>query len=137
MLEKPIEPNVLQKYVAEAIAFDRMQDESHRNYLRLDSIWTSLTERQRIVVELLADGLLNKTVARKLGVSQRTVEVERSRLLETFQVDSIPELVSQVTEYRMLARARKRSVRLIPMLQETSGFDATEGTLNPPTASDL
>lgn len=48
----------------------------------------SLTERQRDVLRLIAEGLDNGEIARRLGISQRTVRAHVSSLLERLEVSN-------------------------------------------------
>jgi len=52
-----------------------------------------LTEREREVFELVAEGHANKTIAGKLGISERTVEVHRSQVMKKLDVKSLAQLV--------------------------------------------
>lgn len=52
-----------------------------------------LTPRETDVAKHLSDGLANKQVAYQLGISVRTVEVHRARLLSKLGITSIAELV--------------------------------------------
>jgi PAS domain S-box-containing protein len=52
-----------------------------------------LTRRQRQVMALVLEGLANKNIAAKLGVSQRTVENHRAAMMKRTGVRSVPELV--------------------------------------------
>src|SRR4051812_26954232 len=52
-----------------------------------------LTGREREVVDRLVAGLSNKEVARELGISYRTVEVHRARIMDKTQARSFSELV--------------------------------------------
>ncbi len=52
-----------------------------------------LTEREREVLEGLAAGLPNKTVAYDLGISPRTVEAHRARIMEKMQARNLSHLV--------------------------------------------
>jgi two-component system, LuxR family, response regulator FixJ len=52
-----------------------------------------LTDRERQVLDKLVDGLPNKTIAFDLGISPRTVEIHRARVMEKMQAKSLSELV--------------------------------------------
>jgi len=53
----------------------------------------ALTPREREVMELLVEGKANKEVADVLGLSVRTVEGHRARLMEKLGVNSLADLV--------------------------------------------
>ena len=53
----------------------------------------SLTEREREIVRLLAEGHSNKEVASRLGVSIRTAETHRATLMRKLDIDSLAGLV--------------------------------------------
>jgi len=53
----------------------------------------SLTPREAQVMALVVDGLANKVIAMDLGVSQRTVELHRARVMQKMSVRSLAELV--------------------------------------------
>ena len=59
---------------------------------RLDS----LTQREREVLGLIVGGRLNKQIADDLGISIKTVEVHRSRVMEKMGANSVAELVQLV-----------------------------------------
>ena len=63
---------------------------------RLDS----LTQREREVLGLIVAGKLNKQIADDLGISIKTVEVHRSRVMEKTGADSVAELVQLVLKSR-------------------------------------
>ncbi len=54
---------------------------------------TTLTDREREVMELVVKGLSSKAIAKSLGISYRTVEVHRSHILEKLGVRTVPELI--------------------------------------------
>jgi two-component system, LuxR family, response regulator FixJ len=57
---------------------------------------SKLTARERDVLDLLLLGKLNKEIAEELGVSQRTVEVHRSRIREKMQARGIADLIRMI-----------------------------------------
>lgn len=57
----------------------------------------ALTPREREVAILTCRGLTSKEIGRELGLSYRTVEVHRARLLAKFGARKLPELVAKLT----------------------------------------
>jgi FixJ family two-component response regulator len=53
----------------------------------------SLTPRQRQVLELVVDGLLNKQIAHQLGISEMTVKIHRGMVMKKMRAKSIADLV--------------------------------------------
>jgi FixJ family two-component response regulator len=62
----------------------------HRKHL------ASLTAREREVMDLVVAGKLNKSIADELGISIKTVETHRARVMEKMKVKSLAELI-QIT----------------------------------------
>jgi two-component system, LuxR family, response regulator FixJ len=58
----------------------------------------SLTPREREILKLVTSGKANKVMAADLGVSQRTVEIHRARVMEKMGASSIAQLVRMVIE---------------------------------------
>lgn len=58
----------------------------------------SLTPRERQVALAIAEGKPNKIVAHELGISTRTVETHRARLMSKLGLTSLPELVRLVLQ---------------------------------------
>ena len=57
-----------------------------------------LTPREREVMSLVCEGLANKEVARRLGISHKTVEIHRSNILRKMEVTSSGALIRMVVE---------------------------------------
>jgi len=88
-LEKPFEKAVLLSAIE--AAFARLGDARDKS-ARADEaavIIQALTGRERDVLEGLAQGLPNKTIAYDLGISPRTVEVHRANLMTKLEVRSL------------------------------------------------
>jgi RNA polymerase sigma factor (sigma-70 family) len=63
-----------------------------------------LTRREREIMKLVADGLPNKEIARSLGISHRTVEVHRARVMQKTGVTNLVELSRLAEAAGLLAR---------------------------------
>ena len=59
----------------------------------LDDTYDLLTDREREVLQLIAEGRTNKEVAAMLSVSPTTVETHRTHILQKLDLHSIPELI--------------------------------------------
>jgi two-component system response regulator DctR len=62
----------------------------------LKSMWDSLSAQQRRVAVLVAAGDMNKVVADKLDIVERTVEMHRSKCFEKLGVDSSAALATTI-----------------------------------------
>ena len=90
---KPVGSEELLRAIARAIT-------RHRNVRALDgelealrSRLSTLTSRQRQVFEIIVQGKTNKTAARELGSTERTVKAHRSAIMDKLQVQSVVDLV--------------------------------------------
>ena len=68
----------------------------------LQVIHDELTKREIVILDLVLRGEQNKSIAKQLDVSVRTVENYRKRLYAKFGADSIVDLVAKATQFRML-----------------------------------
>lgn len=93
-LEKPLQEGPLVAAIEEALARAAQPGagQASPEYLKRHA---SLTPREREVMELVVAGRHNREIAEELGISVRTVEVHKSRVMEKLQVDSIADLVRQ------------------------------------------
>lgn len=89
-IEKPFTPDQLLAAVELALAASA--DAAARAVDAPPEI-AQLSARELEVLELLVDGDANKVIAYKLGISQRTVEVHRARIMERMAVKTFAELV--------------------------------------------
>lgn len=60
---------------------------------RGETLWDTLTPREREVALLVGEGDTNKGIGRQLGLSPRTVEVHRDRAFKKLQVRNATQLV--------------------------------------------
>ena len=92
--EKPFSDNALVDRVEQALQASGTQLAAQRAQAALAARLTELTERERDVMQLVAQGLPNKLIADQLGISVRTVEVHRARVFDKMQVKSAVELAN-------------------------------------------
>ncbi len=97
-LQKPFRDQDLIDRIQKALAKDKQNraelGERSRNRERFES----LTPREREVLALVASGKPNKVMAGDLGLSQRTVEIHRARVMEKMGVSSLAQLVRIVMD---------------------------------------
>jgi len=62
-----------------------------------------LTAKDRAVLDLLLTGLPNKSIALRLSVTERAVEMRRASLMKKLQAKSHAELIRLVTQYEVFA----------------------------------
>ena len=92
--EKPCSDNALVDRVEQALAQSRSLVNANMRTKLLRDRLAELTEREREVMLLVAEGLLNKLIADRLNISVRTVEVHRARVFDKMEVKSAVELTN-------------------------------------------
>jgi two-component system response regulator FixJ len=106
-LQKPFRDQELLDRVNRALT----RDAEKRTQLRHKDIilerLTTLSPREREVLDLVTRGKPNKIVAADLGVSQRTVEIHRARVMEKMDATSLAELVRMMIEIRPMDTSEK------------------------------
>jgi FixJ family two-component response regulator len=95
-IEKPFNDKEMLTLVEQCLARDR---ESRGRLLQEADVarrLTQLTARETEVLHLIVAGRLNKQIADDLGISIKTVEVHRARVMEKMGAHSLAELVQAV-----------------------------------------
>lgn len=95
-LQKPVDPEKLLKTVAWVVQEDCDRRAMPINEAAWKERYQTLTERERDIIGLVAQGKLNKQIAIKLGISERTVQVHRLsayRKLDVHNVASLAPLI--------------------------------------------
>ena len=97
-LQKPFRDQDLIDRVQRALQKDRISRValSERNLIR--QRFAALTPRERDILELVSSGKANKVMAADLGISQRTVEIHRGRVMEKMGAVSVAQLVRMVMD---------------------------------------
>ena len=92
-LEKPLNHERLLAAIEEAVArHSAIQAERDRN-AAFTELARSLTPREREVMDLVVSGRHNREIAESLGISSRTVEVHKAKVMQKLGVDSVAQLI--------------------------------------------
>lgn len=92
-IEKPFRDQVLLNSINDAISsHTRSRYVSDRN-AEANRKWALLTPREKEVAELVVSGKPNKLSAYELGVSQRTIEIHRARVMRKTGAQTLADLV--------------------------------------------
>tara|TARA_R110002110_G_scaffold139432_3_gene326065 strand:- start:4119 stop:4742 length:624 start_codon:yes stop_codon:yes gene_type:complete len=92
-VEKPIKTQQVLASVEQAIGISHRNMLDRQELLKAREGLESLSQRERDVLNLIAGGLMNKQIAFELSISQRTVEVHRSRVMEKMGAITVADLV--------------------------------------------
>ncbi len=92
-LQKPFRDQDLIDRIQRALERDARTRAALAQHERIRGSFESLTPREREVLALMIHGKPNKVMAGELGVSQRTVEIHRARVMEKTGAASLAQLV--------------------------------------------
>ena len=92
-IQKPFNDDELIRRVQKALDQDARDRELLQRRGELERRWKELTPREREIAARIADGAANKKVAADLGISVRTAELHRARILQKMGVRSVAQLV--------------------------------------------
>lgn len=104
-LEKPVDDEVLVDVLQNAIAFEAQQYASESEQEATRGKVERLTAREKEVMRLVAEGLQNRDIARRLGISPRTVEVYKSRMMEKLDCRSLADVLRLTSKMEEAAKA--------------------------------
>ena len=92
-LTKPLGENELIAAVRAAIDRDRVQRSVRAELAELGRRLAALTPREREVLPLVVSGFLNKQAAAELGISEITLQIHRSKIMQKMRAKSLADLV--------------------------------------------
>ncbi|MBY5357930.1 response regulator transcription factor [Rhizobium leguminosarum] len=107
-LTKPFRDQDLLDAVHVGLARDRAWLENEKSLATVRARFDSLTPREREVMALVVTGRLNKQIASDLGVSEITVKVHRSQVMQKMGTRSLPEL-ARMADKLMLAPGKPQT----------------------------
>ena len=97
-LTKPVHEQQLLDAVQEGLERDRNSRKEAEFVVELQDRLLSLTPREREILMLVVRGLRNKQIAAEAGVSEMTVKVHRSHVMQKMRANSVVELVRMVDQ---------------------------------------
>ena len=92
-IEKPFDDEELLNSIRNALQHDQKQRTLRAQRSDIAARVAELTPREHEVMTMVTDGKSNKEIAAALGVSAKTVEVHRARMMDKMRADSLAELV--------------------------------------------
>ena len=92
--EKPLNDNALASRIEEAMALHADRCAANAAVDSVKTRLSSLTSRERQIMELVLAGKFNKVIADELNISMRTVEVHRANLFDKMRVKTAVELAN-------------------------------------------
>jgi RNA polymerase sigma factor (sigma-70 family) len=92
-LTKPFRDQELLDAIHKAVDRDRERRQQRSEISDLRECYEELTPREREVLGLVVQGLLNKQIAAELGTSETTVKIHRGQVMRKMRADSLPDLV--------------------------------------------
>lgn len=92
-IQKPFNAQELLDRVHAALKLDREQRQRRREIGRRHARFACLTDREMEVVELVVVGNSSKIIAKRLGISPKTVDIHRANLMRKLDIRTVAELV--------------------------------------------
>ena len=92
-IEKPFNDELLLESIRNALQLDFEQRNMQTERAEIATRLAHLTPREHEVMDMVTDGRSNKEIAVTLGVSAKTVEAHRARVMEKMKADSLADLV--------------------------------------------
>jgi FixJ family two-component response regulator len=92
-LTKPFRDQDLLDAVMTAIERDRKRREVDKTVANLQSLFETLSAREREVLALVASGMMNKQIAAELGLAEITVKIYRGHIMKKMGAKSLADLI--------------------------------------------
>ena len=99
-IEKPFSELEILSAIGRAILKSEEIQRARAKLRRVRARLHLLTGREKQILDMIVDGMLNREVAAELGLSRRTVEVHRNRLMKKMRAETVVDLVRLVLSAR-------------------------------------
>jgi FixJ family two-component response regulator len=109
-LEKPFDRKTLLDRVQNALALDAEWRREDSDYSAILDRINQLSERERETLELIQAGESNKSMATRLFLSERAIEMRRAAIMKKLRVGTLAELLKLTTTHRILTELRQKAL---------------------------
>jgi two-component system response regulator NreC len=86
------------------MVIDRILEKKRKKISANPSKWETLTDWERHIVKLIAEGLTNKEISDLLCISMKTVEKHRANLMRKLDIHNVATLTALAVEKGLIAR---------------------------------
>jgi FixJ family two-component response regulator len=114
-LEKPYQRDALVELVRKAIALDADWRTSDARFAEVAERVAKLTASQRETLELIRAGETNKSIAARLAITERAVEMRRSTIMRKLDVRTAAEVIDIAATHRILSELRGATTHRLTM----------------------
>ncbi|HTI88332.1 MAG TPA: response regulator [Alphaproteobacteria bacterium] len=99
-IEKPFDPTALLKVVNQALNREGRLRRRYAEREAVESRLALLSPRERQVMDLVVAGHSNKVIGTKLGISVRTVENHRAKLMDKMRCNNVSSLITTILQIK-------------------------------------
>jgi two-component system, NarL family, response regulator NreC len=92
-----------QFYLSQSIARTVVHEYRTLKANEIRSVFSTLTSREREVLQLIAEGRTTKQIADTLFVSEKTISTHRQHIMEKLGMDSVPDLVKYAIREKLIS----------------------------------
>lgn len=103
-IEKPFDVEALIGLIRDALERDKETRKESQLRTSFGARIASLSARELEVLDRVVKGKRNRIIAEDLGVTEKTVEFHRKRIMGKLQVKNVVELVNLVVQHRLIGR---------------------------------
>lgn len=100
-IEKPFSNHQMIEHIQQALNIDIERRNISNKKNQSQQYYSTLTPREKEVLEYLISGVPNKVIAVKMAISPRTIEAHRANILRKMNADSVVLLAQQIAYARL------------------------------------